>query len=115
MFVRAGPAYRWGMTTNAPTESQWEQPSFEYNQARPYVTGPVLLPVSTRLDVPPPGLEEQRLTTIRALIWPLALVVAIITGSWWTFLLLPLIVGFICKNRVRELRRQRYAGAQALR
>ncbi|MCC6496598.1 MAG: hypothetical protein IT193_10125 [Propionibacteriaceae bacterium] len=102
--------------TTSPTSGQlWEQPTFDNSGARPYVTGPVLLPVVTQLEVPPPGLEEQRLTTIRALIWPLALVVGIVTGSWATFLLLPLVVGIICRNRLRELRRQRYASAQLLR
>ncbi len=103
------------MTTSPTTGQQWEQPSFEYQETRPYVTGPVLLPVVTQREVPPPGLEEQRLTAVRALVWPLALVIAIVTGSWLTFLLIPLIVGIICRNRLRELRRQRYASAQLLR
>lgn len=103
------------MTTSPTSGQQWEQPTFENPEPRPYVTGPVMLPVATQLEVPPPGIEEQRLTTIRALIWPLALVVGIVTGSWATVLLLPLTVGIICRNRLRELRRQRYATAQLLR
>lgn len=103
------------MTISGPTEQQWEQPKFEYAEPRPYVSGPVLLPVVTRVDVPPPSVEEQRLNSIRALVWPLAIVLAIVTGSWWPLMVLAIIVGFIFKNRLRELRQQRYASAQLLR
>ena len=34
---------------------------------------------------------------------------------WWTHLILPLAVGAIVRNRLHELRRQRYATAQLLR
>lgn len=115
------------MTTSPTSEQNWEQPNFENQQSRPYVSGPVLgpsfgpslgpvlLPVVTTVDVPPPGPEEQRLNAIRALVWPIAIVVCILTGNWWPMLLLPLVVGAILKNRLRELRRQRYATAQLLR
>ena len=103
------------MTTSPTSGQQWEQPTFEYAQPRPYLTGPVMLPVIARVDVPPPTAEEQRLQSMRALVWPIAIVVCILTGSWWPMLILPLAVGAIVRNRLRELRRQRYTTAQLLR
>lgn len=118
------------MTTSPTPGQQWEQPTFEYEQPRPhvtvphmtgpymtgpFVTGPVMLPAIARVDVPPPGAEEQRLHSVRALVWPIAIVVCILTGSWWPMLILPLAVGAIVRNRLHELRRQRYATAQLLR
>jgi hypothetical protein len=66
-------------------------------------------------NIPAPGPEEQRLQAVRALVWPLAIVVCILTGSWWPILIIPIAVGAIVRNRLRELRRQRYAAAQLLR
>ena len=109
------------MTTSPTAGQHWEQPSFDSEPARPYVTGPVLLPVvrpahlTALAHVPAPGPEEQRLRATRALVWPLAIVVCILTGSWWPLLILPIAVSAILKNRLRELRRQRYAAAQLLR
>ena len=109
------------MTTSPTAGQHWEQPSFESEPARPYVTGPVLLPVishssmASLANVPPPGPEEQRLRAFRALVWPLAILVCILTGSWWPMLIIPIAVSAILKNRLRELRRQRYASAQLLR
>ncbi|HEY3337494.1 MAG TPA: hypothetical protein VGK18_03235 [Propionicimonas sp.] len=103
------------MTTSPTAGQHWEQPSFDTGPARPYVTGPVLLPVVTRVNLPAPGAEEQRLSAVRALVWPLAIVVCILTGSWWPILIIPIAVGAIVRNRLRELRRERYAAAQLLR
>jgi hypothetical protein len=105
------------MTTSPTAGQHWEQPSFEAGQQRPYpyVTGPVLLPAVTQVNVPAPGPEEQRLSAVRALVWPLAILVCIVTGSWWPMLILPIAVGAIVRNRLRELRRQRYASAQLMR
>ena len=109
------------MTTSPTAGQQWEQPRFDQEPARPYVTGPVLLPVVSHAhliplaNVPAPGPEEQRLRGFRALVWPLAIVVCILTGSWWPMLLIPIAVSVILKNRLRELRRQRYAAAQLMR
>jgi hypothetical protein len=103
------------MTTSPTAGQQWEQPSFDSEPARPYVTGPVLLPVVTHVNVPAPGPEEQRLRAVRALVFPLAIVVCILTGSWWPMLIIPFAVGAIVRNRLRVLRRQRYEAAQLLR
>lgn len=103
------------MTTSPTAGQHWEQPSFDSEPARPYVTGPVLLPVVTHVNVPAPGPEEQRLRAVRALVWPLAIVVCILTGSWWPMLIIPIAVSAVLRNRLRELRRQRYAAAQLLR
>lgn len=103
------------MTTSPTAGQHWEQPSFESEPARPYVSGPVLLPVVTHVNVFAPGPEEQRLRAVRALVWPLAIVVCILTGSWWPILIIPIAVSAILKSRLRELRRERYAAAQLLR
>lgn len=105
------------MSTYGPTEQQWEQPDFSASESRPQptVTGPVYLPVPVHADVPPPTLEERRLGTLRALVWPIALVLCIVLGTWWPLLIVGLLIGGFVRKRLRELRRQRYAGAQLLR
>jgi len=103
------------MTTSPTAGQHWEQPNFEAEPQRPYLTGPVLVPVVARAHVPAPGPEEQRLGAVRALVWPMAILVCIVTGTWWPMLIIPIIVGAIVKNRLRELRRERYAAAQLMR
>jgi hypothetical protein len=103
------------MTTSPTSEPHWEQPAFDAGTARPYVTGPILLPVVTQVDLPAPTQEEQNLRTVRALLWPFALVLCIVTGSWWPFLVITLVIGGFLRRRLRELRYQRYAAAQLLR
>ncbi|MGV8910667.1 MAG: hypothetical protein ACOH1Y_16950 [Propionicimonas sp.] len=93
----------------------WEQPAFDAGASRPFVTGPILLPVVTQIDLPAPTQEEQNLRTVRALLWPVAILIAIITGSWWPVLIVPIVLGAFLRRRVQELRRQRYAAAQLLR
>lgn len=103
------------MTTSPTSGQHWEQPTFDAEQQRPYITGPVLLPAVTQVHLPAPGPEEQRLNAVRALVWPLAIVVCILTGTWWPMLIIPIAVSAIVRNRLRELRRQRYAAAQLMR
>lgn len=102
--------------TSAPTSAQhWEQPAFDAGAARPYLTGPVLLPVVTQVDLPAPTQEERNLRTVRGLLWPVAILIAIVTGSWWPMVLVAIVLGAFLKRRVHELRYQRYAAAQLLR
>jgi hypothetical protein len=103
------------MTTSPTAGQHWEQPSFDAEPTRPSVTGPVLLPVVTRINLPAAGPEEQRLRAVRALVWPLAIVVCILTGSWWPILIIPIAVGAVVRNRLRQLRYERYAAAQLMR
>jgi hypothetical protein len=132
------------MTINGPAEEQnqprWEQPrfgpqsvenppqawaepqDFESQWAGQYAAGytgqfaggPVLLP-ATRIDVPPPSVEERRLGVLRALIWPLALILCLAAHTWVPLLILPLVVGGIVRRRLHELRRQRLMLASTLR
>ena len=103
------------MTTSPTSEPHWEQPAFDAGAARPYVTGPILLPVVTQVDLPAPTQEEQHLRALRALLWPVAIVICILTGSWWPMFLIPIIAGSFLRRRLRELRYQRYAAAQLMR
>ena len=103
------------MTTSPTSDQHWEQPAFDAGAPRPFVTGPILLPAVTQVDVPAPTREEQNLRTVRALLWPVALVIAIVSGSWWPFLIVPIVLGVFLKRRLQALRYQRYAAAQLLR
>ena len=103
------------MTTSPTSDQHWEQPAFDPGAARPYLTGPILLPAVTQLELPAPSQEEQNLRTVRGLLWPIALVIAIVTGSWWPVLIVSIVLGAFLKRRLRALRYQRYAAAQLLR
>lgn len=94
-------------------ESLW---AGQYAPGRPgeFVDGRVLLPV-TRVDVPPPGVEERRLSTLRVLIWPLAVILCVVAHTWVPLLIVPLVVGPIVHRRLHELRRQRLMAASTLR
>ncbi len=88
------------MTTSPTAGQHWEQPSFDSEPARPYVTGPVFLPVVTHVNVPAPTQEEQTLRSIRRLVFPIALFVAIVTGHWLPVLVLAIIVSSILKRQL---------------
>jgi len=111
------------MTTSPTSDQHWEQPAFDpgaprpfvTGASRPFVTGPILLPVISQVNVPAPTQEEQNLRTFRALLWPFALVIAIVTGSWWPLLIVAIVLGAFLKRRLRALRHERYAAAQLLR
>lgn len=123
---------RWEQPQFGPTRASepfdnpqptWAEPQgFESSWADQYAPGytgqfaggPVLLP-ATRVDVPPPGIEERRLNVMRALIWPLALVLCLAAHTWVPLLILPLVVGGIVRRRLHELRRQRLMLASTLR
>lgn len=85
--------------TNAPTEQHWEQPSFDTRPAGEPVSGPVLVPAAT-LVVAPPTPQEETLRTMRRLVWPLALVVAVVTGSWVSALVLAIVASAVLKRQL---------------
>lgn len=110
MGVPGSPTYRCRMT-NSPSEQYWEQPTFT-EPAPPPVTGQVLsgamVPGATRVEVAPPSHEEATLRTIRRLIWPVALVLAIAGGHWVPLLVLAIVVSAILRRRVWALASQRF-------
>jgi hypothetical protein len=93
------------MTTNDPTDQRWEQPTFTASEP---VTGPVLLPAQAPGQVPvaPPTQAEATLRTILHLVWPVALVLAVIGGHWVPLLVLALVVRMVLKRRLHLLRWQ---------
>ncbi len=95
------------MTTSPTAGQHWEQPSFDEQPARPYLTGPVLLPVVTHVNLPAPTQEEQTLRSIRRLVFPVALLVAILTGHWLPVLVLAIIVSSILKRQLMMARYRR--------
>jgi hypothetical protein len=116
------------MSTTGPTEQydtpeqydsgerRWEQPRFDPTESS--VSGPVLPAVAWTgqpRTVVPPSAEESRLRMIAALIWPIALVIAITTGHWPLLLVGAFIVGGLLRRRLHYLRYQRMAVANTLR
>jgi len=97
-------------------ENRWEQPRF--GTAEPTVSGTVLPAAPwtghTR-TVAPPSAEEARLRTIVALVWPIALVLAIATGHWVALVVGALIVGGVLRRRLLQLRYQRTVAPRPLR
>ena len=98
--------------TNSPSEQSWEQPTFAEPTAPP-VSGEVLsggmVPGMTRVVVAPPSQEEATLRTIRRLVWPVALVLAIVGGHLVPVLVLAIVVSAILRRRVWELASRRLA------
>jgi hypothetical protein len=95
------------MTTSPTAGQHWEQPSFESEPARPYVTGPVFLPAVTHVNLPAPTQEEQTLRSIRRFVFPVALLVAILTGHWLPVLVLAIIVSSLLKRQLAMARYRR--------
>lgn len=97
--------------TNSPSEQYWEQPTFT-GPTEPSVSGEVLtgpLAVArTRVMVAPPSQEEASLRLIRRLIWPIALVLAIVGGHWVPVLVVAFVVSAILRRRVWELASRRF-------
>lgn len=95
------------MTANDPTEQRWEQPTFTTSEP---VTGPVFLAAAVpgRLaPVAPPSPAEATLRTLLNLVWPVALVLAVVGGHWVPLLVLALVVRTVLKRRLHVLRWQR--------
>ncbi|MFT4109178.1 hypothetical protein [Propionicimonas sp.] len=107
------------MTADRTEEQRWEQPTFD--PAEPPVTGAVLTGAQAapgagaRVLAAPPTQEEQTLSTIRRLLWPVALVIAILTGSWVGPLVLAIVVGGILRRRLWQLRMMRLQAVPDLR
>ncbi|MFZ0529612.1 MAG: hypothetical protein WAL91_03625 [Propionicimonas sp.] len=90
-----------------PTEPHWEQPSFSPHDTGPVISGVVLAPGERPLTVVPLSREEHLLRTMRRLVWPVALVLAILTGDWVPLLVLAILAGALVKARLRHLRAER--------
>jgi hypothetical protein len=98
-----------------PADAMWEQPTFTQREPEPAVWGQVLVPVESRLVVAPPTAQEQQLWTLRRLIFPIALVIAVITGHWVPVLVLALVISGILRRQLAMSRRQRLQVAPTLR
>ncbi len=96
-------------------ETVWEQPTFTERRAEPVVWGQVVVPAESRLVVAPPTAQEQQLWTFRRLVFPIALVIAVITGHWVPVLVLSLVVSGILRRQLAMSRRQRLQIAPTLR
>lgn len=99
---------------SSPATERWEQPSFDSPDGGAPVTGVVLAPGQRYLERAP-GPQEQRLRLVLGLIWPIALVAALVTGSWLSLIVLALIVRAVLKHRARELRLRRLVPLTTLR
>lgn len=100
------PTDQWP-TGQRPTEQAWEQPSFTGRDPQPVVWGEVIVPGESRLVLAPLTPHERQLVTLRRLIFPVALLVAVLTGSWFTVLVLALVVNFILRRQLALSRHQR--------
>ncbi|PKQ31384.1 MAG: hypothetical protein CVT62_08290 [Actinobacteria bacterium HGW-Actinobacteria-2] len=89
--------------SNPESEQQWQQPSF----SGPTYTGEVLSPGQRPTSVVAPGAEEVRLRMLRRWLFPLALVFAVISGAWWQAIVLVVLVSWVLRHRIRQLRYQR--------
>jgi hypothetical protein len=95
-------------TPEAPeTEQRWQQPDF----AGPALSGQVLVNGESRPPLTQPSNEEQSWRLVRRWLLPLALVAALVTGAWWQFLVLGLVVSIVVRRRVWQLTYQRLAAA----
>lgn len=88
---------------NPETEQRWQQPDF----AGPALSGQVLVNGEARPPLTSPNTEEQRWRLVRRWLLPLVLVAALITGAWWQFLVLGLVVSIVVRRRVWQLTYQR--------
>ncbi len=91
--------------TATHAQPQWQQPDFDH----PTYVGPVLLAAESVPLVLAPGVEETRWRLTRRWLFPLVLVAGLITGAWWQFIVIGIVVSVVLKRRVRELTAQRYA------
>ncbi len=91
---------------SSPSTERWEQPSFTSAAVPMPLAGVVLAPGQQYLEQAP-GPQEQRLRLVLQLIWPIALVAAILTGSWLSLIVLAVILRAVLKHRVQELRLRR--------
>lgn len=104
-----------GQRWTQPEDQQWAQPDFapqpESAQSVPVVTGPILLPAGT--PPPPPAALESILRLVAKLVWPVLILLAFMTGNWWTNILIAIIASTVVDQIVRELRRRRLASFRA--
>lgn len=89
-----------------PTEPTWQQPSFSTAPATPptqFSAPPQYVQVPRQVNTP---LADQ-LRIARRWLWPIALVLAVTTGHFLTFVVIAIVVSQILKQRLhRELWQQ---------
>ncbi|MCA0297179.1 MAG: hypothetical protein LCH96_18075 [Actinobacteria bacterium] len=93
----------------------WEQPTFTEREEQPVVWGQVVVPGENGLVVAPPTAQEQQLMLLRRLIFPIALVLAVVTGHWFTVVVLALVVTGSLRRQLAMSRRHRLQLAPTLR
>lgn len=101
---------------SATEEPRWEQPGF--GPSAPTVSGPVLPAAGwtgQARTVVAPSTEEARLRAVVALVWPVALLLAVLTGHWVVLLAGAIIVGGLLRRRLLQLRSQRVTVSRTLR
>ncbi len=64
--------------------------------------------------MPQPGAEERRLRLLRRVMIPIVLVGGIVTGMWFQFIAIGVIVGIVTRRRIWQLTAQRLATAERL-
>jgi hypothetical protein len=105
----------YGPTEQRPVQNQWEQPSFSEPEQQAPVWGEVIVPGEARLVVAPPTPQEELLRTVRRFLFPIALVLAIVTGDFLPILVLALIANAVLKRQLWRARQQRLRLAPTLR
>lgn len=111
-----GPSELYDTPEQYASEPRWEQPRF--GPSGPTVSGPVLPAAGwtgQARTVVAPSAEEVRLRSVVALVWPVALVLAVLTGHWLPLLAGAVIVGGLLRRRLLQLRYQRIAVTNTLR
>ncbi len=103
------------MSNEGQQNPVWSQPPFQPEEPAPTVTGQVLAPGEHAPVVPPPSTEEAVLRVVRRLIWPVTILICLLTRDWWPMLLAALLVSSYVGYRVRELRRRRLQGIGRMR
>jgi Na+/H+-dicarboxylate symporter len=101
--------------TERPSDTRWEQPAYSEAAPQAPVWGEVIVPGQTTVVVAPPSPQEQSLRTLRRLVFPVALVLAVVTGEWLPVLVLAIIVGAVLKRQLRLEEYRRFALATTLR
>lgn len=86
-------------------EPEWRQPPFAEGEPTPTVSGPVLLPDGTPAQ--PPSRSLQFWKTVRRLLWPVAILLWLVTGQFWYILIalvgVPLVGIMVREAKLRQL------------
>lgn len=89
-------------------ETRWEQPSFGTAPNQPPAVQGQLVGIRP-FQVAPPSEAERVLALIRAWIWPVFLVAALITGAWGSMFITTLVVAIVTGAALKQMRRTRHS------